>query len=78
MVIEDFLNLKSVTSRSENLKSRVTKVTGIFYFIFFCYRDVDNSRILYKKGNIAENDVFLLDSFQIFCSFIANGMKWNF
>lgn len=35
MVIEDFLSLKSVTSRSENLKSRVTKVTGIFYFIFF-------------------------------------------
>jgi hypothetical protein len=41
MVIENFLNLKSVTSRSETLKSRVTKVTGIFYFIFF-YRDVDN------------------------------------
>lgn len=50
MVIEDFLSLKSVTLRSENLKSRVAKVTGIFYFIFFhLLCDVKKLRILYKK-----------------------------
>ena len=60
MVIENFLNLKSVTSRSENLKSRVTKVTGIFYFIFFhLLCDVKKLRILYKKRKIVETDGFV-------------------